>query len=849
MFALQKFLRNHLHFIVVVGILLVVMTWPTIVYVFDTETFWLPTDGRDIYMKFWDAWYGSRLISGAGDFYFTNTLFHPSGLSLVFHNFCVPHMLVFGVLKSLIPSSNAYNLTYLLIVLVNVLSAYVYVLYHLKDKWLALLGAVIFGFHQHVLVHASQPDVALIATVPLAILFWQKGYDEKKWSLIAISGVLVGFTAFIGMYIFVCLLLSLGIYVTCLATSQWRRRIFWWSVILLLMLAGTISSIRILPMIQDSTGMKSALDKNKGNESRTDLLSYFINSRHPVSLPAILIEHGAVDLKDFPFARGNAVWWSDSSYLGYLPMILIALGLRKRRLRRKMLVWLLLILPFLLLRLGGDLRINGQIVDNVQLPKQYLDALFPPIFIMFHETDHFMIGVLLPLAILSCYGLKAVIDATIPRYRCYVVVLCAVWVAFEYHIALESTVIQDQELEFIEFLRAHEYPDSIHLINLPMGRRQSKIYGFHQSIAGFPHVEGLASRTPDVAYEQFIVSNMILDSWRRRMSVHCSVYNFDRYLAAADQLLGDGFSHVIYHHRERNAELVANSFSDIPPAYQDEYVSIYRLPDLRATCLDQVATYQNQLPDLLKFLHSPINQPRSDVALIYLSPAQDFSSEAQRYYGYELSEWKDLIHIFHDEQGTAGVTSSRVENADLNSITTQNNVFLLIYNSQVSDPQSESEYATWMAQNLKSCQLKFSSEDLIVEYLIDRDYPCELIVAETALEVRYNNGITLANLLTDLEGDQLTIYSWWQRGNNSGYAYTIQLFNELGEKQLQIDQVIDSRPLSHAQIDTSSLEPGDYVAKLIVYDKDTGQSQKGTILSTQQTVERELEIARFFVSD
>ena len=51
MLALQKFLRKHLHFIVVVSILLVVMTWPTIVYVFDTETFWLPSDSRDIYMN------------------------------------------------------------------------------------------------------------------------------------------------------------------------------------------------------------------------------------------------------------------------------------------------------------------------------------------------------------------------------------------------------------------------------------------------------------------------------------------------------------------------------------------------------------------------------------------------------------------------------------------------------------------------------------------------------------------------------------------------------------------------------------------------------------------------------
>ena len=60
MSSLRSAFRNHLHFIVVVGILLVVMTWPTIVYVFDTETFWLPTDGRDIYMKFWDAWYGAQ---------------------------------------------------------------------------------------------------------------------------------------------------------------------------------------------------------------------------------------------------------------------------------------------------------------------------------------------------------------------------------------------------------------------------------------------------------------------------------------------------------------------------------------------------------------------------------------------------------------------------------------------------------------------------------------------------------------------------------------------------------------------------------------------------------------------
>ncbi len=176
-------------------------------------------------------------------------------------------------------------------------------------------------------------------------------------------------------------------------------------------------------------------------------------------------------------------------------------------------------------------------------------------------------------------------------------------------------------------------------------------------------------------------------------------------------------------------------------------------------------------------------------------------------------------------------------------------MFWQIYSAQSSDPSSHSEFTDWLVQNLRFCQQKYRGEDLVVEYYIDSSYPCELVVTENPLEVRYDNGITLANLLTDRDADQMSIDLWWQRGSIRGFAYTIQVFNEQGEKQLQIDQVIDSRPLSHAQIDTSSLEPGDYVAKLIVYDKDTGQSQKGTILSTQQTVERELEIARFSVSD
>ena len=39
MYRFRRTIHDHLHFIVVVGILLVVMTYPTIVYVFNTDVF------------------------------------------------------------------------------------------------------------------------------------------------------------------------------------------------------------------------------------------------------------------------------------------------------------------------------------------------------------------------------------------------------------------------------------------------------------------------------------------------------------------------------------------------------------------------------------------------------------------------------------------------------------------------------------------------------------------------------------------------------------------------------------------------------------------------------------------
>ena len=566
--------RHHAHFIIVVAVLLVVMTWPTIVHVFDTTVFWLPIDSGDVWIKFWDAWYGKLLITGQADFYHTDLSFYPHGLSLAYHIFTIPHMILFNGLQFFVPASNAYNLTYLFIIFSAALSAYVYLLYLIKDKWVSLFGAVIFGFSGYIAGRMPHPAETFLATLPLALYFFHRAVLEGRWLFIVISGCLVGITAFIGMYAFACLLMTLGAYILCFAVLRWRNPGFWRQIILLLTIIGSISILRIYPMLDNSRDLASILSKGSELERENDLLQYFINYDNPAVNRLITnrITTGIVKL-------ANPGRWN-SSYLGYVPLVLIGWGLWRGHYRRRMLPWLILALPFLILRLGSVLTINNQ-QTAILLPKHYLDEIFPTLFQAFYAPDHFQIGVLFPLAVLSGYGLLTALQMIPARRSAAFVLVCTALLAAEYYRSPESPrIVTAEEIAFLDWLAAEE--GEIRLINLPTNRGNSKQYLFYQTLSGYPQVEGLATRTPSEAY-RYIDANHLLHAWRGKSSAACTAENRAEYLAAARQLLDDGFSHIILHFR-LNPGAVADSFANISPAYEDGYVAIYHVADLPGSC-------------------------------------------------------------------------------------------------------------------------------------------------------------------------------------------------------------------------------------------------------------------------
>ena len=568
-----RILRHHLHFILVVGVLAVVMTWPVASYVFESDTFWLPSHGPDIFIEMWNAWYGQRIIAGQADFYFTDLLFYPHGLPLTYHHFSIPSMLALGGLSALMPVSNAYCLAYLLWIFLNAGSAYVCLLYLFKDKWLALLGAIIFGFSRTSAYFFSDFSLTFLPTLPLAFLFLHRGIVEHRWKQLVISGILAGLTAWSSLYTFTCLLLTLAMGILVFARSRWRDPNFWLRMMMLLALVGIISIIRIYPMMADSQALEAAMEKSISVEMGNELLTFFINYQHPTAQQIFSDLNISLD--------SMAAVSSGRSYLGWLPLILIGLGLSRSAYRRRMLPWLILLLTFLILRLGSFPRINGQVFFDIPLPKYYLNEF--AVFEAFYVSDYFGVGALLPLAILTCFGLKTALKSVPAKRRPLLILLAAALIAFEYHGMPEPRIIKDERIAYIQWLGEQDDQDSIRLINLPMGKPHAKHYLFSQTLSGYPIVEGVTNRTPPGAYA-YIQNNPLLKAWRKHEPVRCAPENQGEYLAALDDLDKDGFSHVVFHHRRYDADRVEGSFQDARPSYQNERAAVYTLEDLRQSC-------------------------------------------------------------------------------------------------------------------------------------------------------------------------------------------------------------------------------------------------------------------------
>ena len=154
-----------------------------------------------------------------------------------------------------------------------------------------------------------------------------------------------------------------------------------------------------------------------------------------------------------------------------------------------------------------------------------------------------------------------------------------------------------------------------------------------------------------------------------------------------------------------------------------------------------------------------------------------------------------------------------------------------------------------LGQAYQPCYPVHESEVPVGEVWVSAEFPCELVESDSPFTVTYESGAELVNALTIVEGGALDVAFYWinRPKGSDRLAYSIQVFDSAGNKVQQLDTAMPKRPLARHQLELSDLNQGEYVAKLIVYHRQTGVSNSGTVVSTQEHIDRELEIAHFII--
>ena len=824
-------LRKHIHVLIVVPLVVIATTWPTFSRLFDADEFWLHVRHGDKWQKIWHAWHFEQALAGQTELYHTDMMFQPAGTDLVFQAFIFPHALLLIALKTILPVDDAYNLLFLLTLCFNAFCGYTLIRHFIEDKWIVLFGAVVFAVATPFPQGSTVPDLTIIGTLPLTLYFVIRALRESNWLFAVVAGLSAGITAFISVYVFAFILLSVGIFVLLESFTLWRQKAFWGGLFIIVIVCGLISAFRFCPMMLNRDHNKRGLGAYAHFSKSNDVLENFVLTTNPFTGPIFRLAFNTTPVLESAYRKPEY----KEIYLGYINLFLIACAIIRRSWWRRLLPWVVILLTFGILTLGHYLTFNQIEFPAILLPKHFLTQWFPGIFGNIGYPEYYQIGVVTPLSVLACYGLAALVRSRPVKARRLILLLCIVVVCIEFYTPRLGETLDRKSTAFVPWLQS-QAESQIKIINLPDPSFSSNYYSYLQTLTGYPHTNGVISRFKRSAV-RYSFGNLLLRTWDNERSIHCLPYNEQSFKAALDQLLADGFTHIVLHKWLYGDQFIIQSFKNIPPAYDNGHVSVYRVRDMRLSCQNQAA----QLPRFIHFAQSSMAAPGSQSAILSIHPDQPIDPDLFEYLGSLFSDWRSLVHLYLDN-GELVMQSAGARYPDMDAFTNDSQVVHLLYNMREVSPDSLSTYVKLDGFNL--CQREASDDGAVIEHYVSRDFSCELMTSSsTPFQVRYDNGIRLENLEIQTDQDGMDFQFMWSGLPDEAHSVSIQVFDETGEKMLGQDSVIGHITLDRQRIDISSLPPGDYSVKLIMYNFESGAIVGGTANEDGARFERELPIA------
>jgi hypothetical protein len=517
---------------------------------------------HDIYINPWADWWTKKALVEGLDFYHTQFLFYPQGVSLAFHSFSHTTTVLSLFLASFLGTFPGYNLALLATYPLAAYAMYLLAYDLTASRPAAFVAGIVYSFQPYHIYESAHPVLVATQWIPLfalAVVRLLRGAAKRPGAEILLGGIWFLLTSLSSWHLMVMLcawtLLYVG-YRMILGRREGKpnagRHLLFLALAALVLVMPFLWPIAEEYVVSDDPYVAVQLTQGRGN----DLLSFLVpNTWHPFLGP----------LAEGVNSRLSLVKYRPG-YLGYAALALAVIGAVAAWPQVRF--WVLSGLLWLVLSLGLYVEWAGVPLNNKMLP-----WAIPIVQLLRHP---FRLNVLLffSLAVAAAFGcrrLLAAVSHTRPAVRLAVPFLVASLILFEY-LVWPFPHTEPTHSAFYDQLAREEGEFAI--AEFPTGRRQEKFYLYYQTIHGKPITGGVVSRMPTQAYA-FVEANPVLRAlhWNVPSAQATDVE------AAFSALAGEGIRYVIVHRGLMDAGQLQNWHSWVgyfpEPVYKDEGIFAY----------------------------------------------------------------------------------------------------------------------------------------------------------------------------------------------------------------------------------------------------------------------------------
>jgi hypothetical protein len=545
-------------------LLALMMTWPLV----GQLNSHLPGRGDDLLVHYWNGWRTKRVLTQGGELFYTDLIFYPQGVSLLYHNISWFSIALWLPLEPLVGGVAAFNLVYLLTFVLCAVGMYALAFYLTRSPAAAFVAGLVYAFWPYRLFEINHPNLIATQWLPLILLYMMRVVrEEHKIRNAFVAALFVALTGYARWQLLVLAAIAAGAY--GVYSLVFERRYWNLRVVVALVLVGVISIALMSPPLY--LMMRAQLTREYPEDlfveipvgkQMTDLLAYVVP---PHNHPLEGFFKGLVYTREYTWA------WYSNAYLGYIVVPLTIAGVWKAR--RTTALWAGLALVTWLLALGSTLRLNKEVYDNIPLPYALVQDFLP--FRIMREERRYNILLALPVAAMAAYGVLLLRDWAHKHVRSHF--LPALFAGLVLLICLDylQIPVQTFDTEISPFYQTLAMePGRFALLNLPTGRDRSPFFMLCQTIHGKPIVEGSIARPPRESRE-FVESNPFLVYLRDNRMTNPDLPDLSRQLAP---LAEAGVRYIVVN------KLYAfpwekddwRAYFAYRPLYEDRHIAVYR---------------------------------------------------------------------------------------------------------------------------------------------------------------------------------------------------------------------------------------------------------------------------------